>query len=63
MGDIDGCLQQGVFSDLVGINFFNVGMEIDIDCYYILDLEVRFCDLENCVFEKQQSWKDKKVWQ
>lgn len=63
MGDIDGCPQQGVSSDLAGINPFNAGTEIDIDRYHIPDLEVKFCDLENRVFEKQQSRKDKKARQ
>jgi len=63
MGDIDGCPQQGVSSDLAGINPFDAGTEIDIDRYHIPDLEVRFCDLENRVFEKQQSRKDKQARQ
>ena len=63
MGDIDGCPQQGVSSDLAGINPFDAGTEIDIDRYHIPDLEVKFCDLENRVFEKQQSRKDKKARQ
>ena len=63
MGDIDGCPQQGVSSDLAGINPFDAGTEIDIDRYHIPDLEVKFCDLENRVFEKQQSRKHKQARQ
>ena len=63
MGDIDRCPQQGVSSDLAGINPFDAGTEIDIDRYHIPDLEVKFCDLENRVFEKQQSRKDKQARQ
>lgn len=66
MGDMDGCPQQGVSTDLAGINPFDAGTEIDIDRYLIADLpdlEVKFCDLENRVFEKQQSRKDKQARQ
>jgi len=63
IGDIDGCPQQGVSIDLAGINPFDAGTEIDIDRYHIPDLEVKFCDLENRVFEKQQSRKDKQARQ
>jgi len=63
MGNIDCCPQQGVSSDLAGINPFDAGTEIDIDRYHIPDLEVKFCDLENRVFEKQQSRKDKQARQ
>ena len=37
--------------------------EIDIDRYHIPDLEVKFCDLENRVFEKQQSRRHKQARQ
>lgn len=50
-------------SDLVGVNPFNAGREIDIQQYMIHELEVHFCDLENRVFEKQQSRKDKQARQ
>lgn len=54
--------ESGV-NDLVGINPFNGGTDIDINRYLIPDLEVEFCDLENRVFEKQQSRKDKQARQ
>lgn len=63
IGDIDGYPQQGVSSDLAGINPFDAGTDIDIDRYHIPDLEVKFCDMENRVFEKQQSRKDKQARQ
>ena len=55
--------QQDVSSDLAGITPFNSGSKIDIDQYLRPDLEVKFCDLEDRVFEKQQSRKDKKARQ
>ena len=55
--------RQDVSSDLAGITPFNSGSKIDIDQYLRPDLEVKFCDLEDRVFEKQQSRKDKKARQ
>lgn len=54
--------ESGV-NDLVGISPFNGGTDIDINRYLIPDLEVEFCGLENRVFEKQQSRKDKQARQ
>ena len=50
-------------SDLVGVTPFDSGTEIDIHQYMIHDLEVIFSHLENHVFEKQQSRKDKQARQ
>ncbi len=58
-----GTKSTGDINDLAGINPFNDGAEIDIDQYLIPDVEVEFCDLENRVFEKQQSRKDKQARQ
>ncbi len=58
-----GAQSTGGMNDLAGINPFNAGAEIDIDQYLIPDVEVEFCDLENRVFEKQQSRKDKQARQ
>lgn len=55
--------QQDVSSDLAGITPFNSGSKIDIDQYLRPEVEVKFCDLEDRVFEKQQSRKDKKARQ
>lgn len=60
---IRGYPRQDVSSDLAGITPFNSGSKIDIDQYLRPDLEVKFCDLEDRVFEKQQSRKDKKARQ
>ncbi|XP_068741090.1 uncharacterized protein [Montipora capricornis] len=50
--------------DLAGINPFDTGTEINIQQYLAgHELEVIFCDLENRVFEKQQSRKDKQARQ
>lgn len=54
---------QDVSSDLAGITPFNSGSKIDIDQYLRPEVEVKFCDLEDRVFEKQQSRKDKKARQ
>lgn len=62
-GSINCCPQQGVSNDLADVDPFNAGAEIDIHRYWIPDLEVKFCDLENRVFEKQQSRKDKQARQ
>ena len=50
-------------SDLVGVNPFDAGTEIDIQRYLMHELEVNFLELENRVFEKQQSRKDKQARQ
>lgn len=52
-------------SDLIGVTPFNAGTEIDIQRYLMQDakVEVDFYDLENRVFEKQQSRKDKQARQ
>lgn len=55
--------RQDVSSDLAGITPFNSGSKIDIDQYLRPEVEVKFCDLEDRVFEKQQSRKDKKARQ
>ncbi|XP_022793901.1 uncharacterized protein LOC111332743 isoform X2 [Stylophora pistillata] len=55
--------RQDVSSDLFEITPFNSGSPIDIDQYLRPDVEVKFCDLEGRVFEKQQSRKDKKARQ
>ena len=49
--------------DLVGVNPFDAGTEIDIQRYLMQELEVSFLNLENRVFEKQQSRKDKQARQ
>lgn len=60
---ITSCDQEA--SDLIGVTPFNAGTEIDIQSYLIQDakVEVDFYDLENRVFEKQQSRKDKQARQ
>lgn len=60
---IRGYPRQDVSSDLAGITPFNSGSKIDIDQYLRPEVEVKFCDLEDRVFEKQQSRKDKKARQ
>lgn len=50
-------------NDLVGVTPFDSGTEIDIHQYMFHDLEVIFSNLENHVFEKQQSRKDKQARQ
>lgn len=55
--------RQDVSSDLAGVMPFNSGKEIDINQYLCPDVVVKFCDLENRVFEKQQSRKDKQARQ
>lgn len=61
--EITSCDQEA--SDLIGVTPFNAGTEIDIQSYLIQDakVEVDFYDLENRVFEKQQSRKDKQARQ
>lgn len=60
---ITSCDQE--VSDLIGVTPFNAGTEIDFQSYLIQDakVEVDFYDLENRVFEKQQSRKDKQARQ
>lgn len=60
---ITSCDQEA--NDLIGVTPFNAGTEIDIQSYLIQDakVEVDFYDLENRVFEKQQSRKDKQARQ
>lgn len=65
---ITSCDQELEVSDLIGVTPFNAGTEIDIQSYLIpviqdAKVEVDFYDLENRVFEKQQSRKDKQARQ